>query len=94
MEETIATYKHLLNEVLPATYKQPVRFNHCFNRIVLDWLFQDCWYHHLSRSKTAMNQLSATQLQQAIGRMQLWLKNQQILVNDNEASLRYRGKRP
>ncbi len=92
MKELIADYKNLLNKVLPATYTYPVRFNHCFNRIVLDWLFQDCWYHHLSRRQTAISQLSDEQLKQVIGRMQLWLNDQQVLIVDNKASLQYRGK--
>lgn len=94
MKELMATYKQLLNVTLPATYTFPVRFNHCFNRIVLDWLFQDCWYNHLSRRQTAISQLSEEQLQQVIGRMQLWLQDQQVLIADNQASLFHRSKKP
>jgi hypothetical protein len=92
MEDLRAEYKRLLNDTLPATYTQPVRFNHCFNRIVLDWLFQDCWYHHLDKKHSAISQLSEKQIKAAIGRMQEWLQNQQILIDDNKASLLYRGK--
>lgn len=93
-KDLITTYIQLLNGMLPATYTHPVRFNHCFNRIVLDWLFQDCWYNCLSRRQTAISQLSEEQLHQAVGRMQLWLREPQVLIADNEASLRYRGKKP
>ena len=61
--DLISRYKQLLNEVLPATFTEPVRFNHCFNRIVLDWLFQNVWYHHLNRSKSAVSQLNDQQLE-------------------------------
>lgn len=90
MQDLKATYKELLNRLLPEKYTYPVRYNHCFNRIVLDWLFNDCWYHHLDKKKTAISQLNDQQLQSAITRMQQWLSDQQILIEDNERSLRYR----
>jgi len=88
----IKRYKHLLNEVLPATFTQPVRYNHCFNRIVLDWLFGDVWYNHLNQSKTAISQLSEEQLQKMIVRMELWLHQPDILTQDNTNSLAWRKK--
>lgn len=42
MDDLTAAYKRLINVDLPAKYTTPVRFNHCFNRIILDWLFTDC----------------------------------------------------
>lgn len=92
MEELKATYKNLLNQKLPEKYTYPVRYNHCFNRIILDWLFNDCWYHHIDKKKTAISQFTNQQLQAAITRMQHWLLNQQILIEDNETSLKCRGK--
>ena len=62
-------YTHLINHQLPALARQapmPVRFNHCFARIVLDNLFEDCWYNHLSRKQPAYKQLNETQLIEAI----------------------------
>lgn len=90
--ELRAIYKQLLNHQLPEKYTYPVRYNHCFNRIVLDWLFSDCWYHHLDKKKTAISQLNNQQLQSAINRMHQWLSHQQILIEDNERSLKYRRK--
>jgi len=92
VEAHIETYKQLINETLPRTYTQPVRANHCFARIVLDWLFKNCWYNHLSRKTPAFRQLSSKQLAAAIGRMQEWLTDHSLLVEDNIASLKYRGK--
>lgn len=88
----INRYKQLLNEVLPAMFTQPVRHNHCFNRIVLDWLFSDVWYNHLDKSKTAISQLNDGQLQKMIDRMELWLKQPKVLFEDNFRSLAYRRK--
>jgi hypothetical protein len=93
MEDLIATYKRLINTDLPAKYKSPVRFNHCFNRIILDWLFNDCWYNHLNRKQTAISQLSREQLQAAISRMNAWLHNYDLLYLDNSRSLNFRKKK-
>lgn len=92
MNKLIATYKTLINETLPQAYQSPVRYNHCFNRIILDWLFGDCWYNHLNRNKTAVSQLSETQLQQAIQRMNAWIESYDLLVVDNQNSLTWRKK--
>ena len=85
-------YKQLLNFSLPARYKFPVRFNHCFNRIILDWLFKDCWYNHLSVKQTAISQLSEDQLRLVVTRMNEWLQNHTTLISDNNDSLNYRRK--
>lgn len=93
MEDHIALihrYKQLLNEILPASFTKPVRYNHCFNRIVLDWLFQGVWYDHLDNSKTAISQLDTIQLQQMIERMEQWLLNPDLLFEDNKKSLTWR----
>lgn len=86
----IQNFKHLINHQLPSAYTQPVRFNHCFNRIILDWLYKDCWYNHLDKDKTALSQLDEHQLHAAIKRMHEWLHDKQTLVDDNNASLQYR----
>lgn len=84
-------YQALINETLPSTYTQPIRFNHCFGRVVLDWLFDDVWYDHVERP--AYKNLTADQLAACIGRMEAWLADHNLLVADNDASLRVRGKR-
>lgn len=92
MDDLTATYKRLINTDLPAKYKSPVRFNHCFARVILDWLFNVCWYNHLSRKQTAISQLSREQLQAAIVRMNEWLQNRDLLYLDNSRSLNFRKK--
>ncbi|QJD95116.1 hypothetical protein HH214_04095 [Mucilaginibacter robiniae] len=90
MTAGIIRYKQLLNETLPSSFTRPVRYNHCFNRIVLDWLFQDVWYRHLDSSKTAISQLNETQLQKMIERMEQWLQEPDLLFEDNHRSLTWR----
>ncbi len=90
-QDLLNDYKQLINIALPGKYQSPVKYNHCFNRIILDWLFQDCWYNHLNRNKSAYSQLSQNQLQLMVGRMQLWLKDLSLLKEDNLKSIRFRA---
>ncbi len=92
MKELISIFKTLINDSLPGKYVYPVKHNHCFNRIILDWLFNDCWYKHLDRRQTAISQLNESQLKAAIKRMNEWMADQQLLITDNENSLKYRNK--
>ena len=91
-QSLISEFKNLINVELPVKYQFPVKFNHCFNRIILDWLFNDCWYNHLDKNKTAISQLNNNQLQKAIWRMNAWLRDQDFLITDNNSSLQYRKK--
>lgn len=90
MEELVAKYQELSDIVLPTKYTYPVRYNHCFKRIILDWLFSDCWYNYLDRKKPAVIQLDDKQLKAAINRMSQWISDQQLLISDNQNSLEYR----
>jgi len=89
-------YADLINHQLPALAKQtpmPIRFNHCFARIVLDNLFEDCWYNHLSRKQPAYKQLNETQLKKAIAIARSMLKQPALAQPLNNNSLRWRGKK-
>lgn len=88
-------YLSLINQQLPEKAKHsrmPVRFNHCFARIVLDNLCQDCWYNTFSRKQPAYKQLSEAQLEQAIAIAQSMLEDPAIAISLNENSLRWRKK--
>ena len=88
-------YLSLINEQLPHKAKQvsmPVRFNHCFARIVLDNLFEGCWYEYLSRKLPAYEQLNEEQLVRAIAIAEQMLNNPQFVSQLNHNSLRWRGK--
>lgn len=89
-------YLSLINKQLPTQAKQggfPVRFNHCFARIVLDNLFENCWYQHLSRQEAAYKQLSEAQLKAAIALAQSMLNSPETAQILNQNSLRWRKKR-
>ena len=89
------TYLELVNHQLPEKAKSesmPVRFNHCFGRIILDNLFERCWYEVLSRKQAAYKQLNKQQLQQAIAIANQMLQDPKTAVALNQNSLKWRGK--
>ena len=88
-------YLSLINQQLPEKAKEgamPVRFNHCFARIVLDNLFEGCWYDYLSRKQPAYKQLDESQLEKGIAIAQTMLTDPKTAVQLNQNSLRWRGK--
>lgn len=90
-------YLELTNDVLPSLAGErqfPVRFNHCFQRIVLDNLFGRCWYEVLDRKAgAAYKQLTAAQLQEAIAIAQGIVDRPDDHIRAlNQNSLRWRGK--
>lgn len=61
-------YLHYTKIVLPQLARQNkwvVSYDHCFQRIVLDNLFETCWYAAV-KERPAYKHLSEVQLQQAI----------------------------
>ncbi len=91
-------YLTLTRETLPSRARAEgwiVHFDHCFMRILLDHLFEDEWYGHLSRKQVAYKQLSIKQLQAAIHMGEAILKRGNGYLRElNCQSLRWRGKVP
>ena len=90
-DDLIARYINLTKEVMPkvASYKVfqwPVKYDHCFQRIVLDTICNRSWYEHLERpayKHLSKNQaLKAVQLSEDIiaGRTDLNDLNHQSLL--------------
>jgi hypothetical protein len=97
IEQLRARYLKLINEKLPAQAKQrsfPVRFNHCFARIILDNLFNCCWYEKLDRKEgAAYKQLSPEQLYKAIDIAEAIIDRPDTYIQKlNQKSLHWRGK--
>jgi hypothetical protein len=62
-------------------------------RILLDQLFQGCWYDHLDRRLTAYKQLNQTQLIAIIAMAEKLLSGDtETLAKWNDESLFWRGK--
>lgn len=97
LEALRSEYLDLINRQLPERAKQvsmPVRFNHCFARIVLDNLFEGCWYRYLSKKQPAYKQLDEPQLKEAITIARNMMTNPDIVQTLNNNSLQWRGKKP
>ena len=90
----VAEWKRLTEQVLPALAKQhrwPLRLDHCFKRVCLDFAFGDAWFRHLPRP--AERNIGEELLQRAIKCAQdIEREGAPILRLRNEESLRYRGK--
>jgi hypothetical protein len=92
-------YLHLVREILPAAARAgrdgrwPIREDHCFMRVILDHLFDACWYDHLDRRLVAYKQLSAQQLTDAIDLAERMLaEGPPLVLQMNVQSLRWRGR--
>ncbi|EGQ43548.1 MAG: hypothetical protein J07AB43_15390 [Candidatus Nanosalina sp. J07AB43] len=91
-------YLNATAEVLPqlaAENSWVIRFDHCFQRVVLDNVFDDVWYNHLdkSSSKPAYKQLSHDQLVSALNLCREMEKMGSKKVEElNRKSLKFRGK--
>ena len=85
----------LANVEFPAAAKSgayPVRFNHCFLRIVYDHVFGTQWQRILPKGQAAYKQLNAEQLTQAISIGESIIQDPALCSELNKASLAYRGK--
>lgn len=89
-------YLKLTQEQLPRQAQAeswPVEEPHCLQRVVLDALFQDCWYGHLPQSKPAYRQLDNLQLGRALLLLSRMEQHGKTLVTFlNVSSLTFRGK--
>jgi len=88
-----AEYRRLTERRLPARADDewPVQADHCFQRIVLDALFEDEWYDHVA-DRPAHAALTADQLRAAIAIAESMLEDPERVAELNERSLRYRGE--
>ena len=65
LRDEYLTYTKKILPQLARQHKWVVYYDHCFQRILLDNLFQMCWYDAIEK-RPAYKQLSVEQLQQAI----------------------------
>ncbi len=91
----ITEWKHLTEHVLPALAQEhhwPLRLDHCFKRVTLDYAFRDVWYRHLQ--KPAELHLKGDALIRALAcAREIAEAGEPILRLRNQESLAFRGKR-
>ena len=89
-------YLRLTREVLPRRAREEgwvLRHDHCFMRVLLDHVFDDCWYRHLDRRQPAYRQLTEQQLAEAVDlAREILYTGDRLLKAMNDRSLRLRGK--
>lgn len=98
-EELVTEYERLTKRILPQMAKEqkwPIRWDHCFQRIVLDNAFEGCWYSHLDRKKgPAIKQISIEALGRAVElAQQMEVDGVDIVLELDAHSLAWRGKKP
>lgn len=100
-EDDVSTLKNeylqLTQKALPklsSEHKWPLRFDHCFQRVILDNTFGSCWYEHLDQKTGAIHQLTAKQFRMAIAIANDIAADTSgaCLRNLNTLSLKWRGK--
>ncbi|GAA3761426.1 hypothetical protein [Terriglobus aquaticus] len=93
-DEQIARWKLLTEHLLPHRAREqhwPLRLDHCFKRVCLDYAFQDVWYNHLQ--KPAERHITGDALARALECAEALLSDDATLLRRrNEDSLRWRGK--
>ncbi len=90
----VARFKELTEVALPdmaRLHRWPIRFDHCFKRICLDWAFGDVWYNHLKRP--AERHLRGEALGRVVACAEALAAGDPALLRERDAaSLRWRGK--
>ena len=87
--------RHQANETFPAAARSgnyPVRFNHCFLRIVYDNLLGDRWQNVLAKGTPAIHQLDEEQLTEALRIGRSIIDDPERCRALNRRSLGWRGK--
>ena len=92
----VKRYIKLTKEVFPmmasdTKLQWPVKYDHCFQRIVLDNICNGCWYDHLKRP--AYMHLSYNQASKAIKLCEDIISGNADLHALNRQSLIWRGKK-
>jgi len=94
-DELKTALRHQANEEFPAAAKSggyPIRFNHCFLRVVYDNLFGAKWQTVLTNGKPAIHQLTEEQLERALEIGRRITDDPEVCRELNGKSLEWRNK--
>lgn len=93
-ELLVERFKALTETALPARAREgrwPLRHDHCFKRVCLDWACGDCWYRRLA--KPAERHLAGELLERSVRcAEEILAGGLPVLRERNGMSLRWRGK--
>ena len=92
--ELVERWKELTERVLPERARAerwPLRMDHCFKRVCLDWAFGDVWYRHCARP--AERNIEGDALGRAVKcAEEIVTGGVEVLRERNRSSLLWRGK--
>lgn len=92
--ERITRFKYLTESALPERARNerwPLRLDHCFKRICLDYACHDVWYKHIE--KPAERNIEDHALHRAVACAEaILIEGEPLLRKRNRESLTYRGK--
>ena len=95
-KQLIELYFHLTKELLPLkakVYDWPIQDDHCFQRVLLDNLFNGVWYDFLPQKRPAYQQCSNFELGHLVyDALTLYYGNRRLVTSWNEKSLSFRKK--
>jgi hypothetical protein len=90
-------YIELTCTILPSIAEERrwvIRDGPDYMRLVLDHLFEDCWYRHLDRRLRACKQLNTRQLTRAVALAEaIAREGEELVLQMNARSLAWRGIR-
>jgi hypothetical protein len=93
-DELEAEWLRLTREALPQVAEErgwPIRFDHCFQRVLLDHAFGGVWYDHVE-GRPAYRRANENALRRAVEAGRAVLDGSADLRRLNADSLRYRGR--
>jgi len=90
LQQEYLTHINQMLPNLPNIHEYPVRYNHCWARIILDNVCDMPWY--LCLKKPAYRHLSESQLEQAINLAKEMTLSPEYAHSLNQKSLTFRGK--
>jgi hypothetical protein len=87
-KDELTYYVEFVFPSLAVKYKWPIRFNHCFRRVVYDTLCQDRWDKHIA--KPAIDNMTPIQLVDCLTICKSIVRKPETLPELNQLSLGYR----
>jgi len=92
--DLVLRFKSLTERELPAqarAQRWPLRLDHCFKRVCLDWACGGCWYRHIGRP--AERHANSELLKRGVlCADEILAGGRVVLAERDAASLRWRGK--
>lgn len=88
LKDQLTYYVEFVFPQIAVKYNWPIRFDHCFRRVLYDTLCQDKWDKHIA--SPAINNMTPTQLQDCVTICRSIVWKPETMIELNNLSLGYR----